>query len=182
MKGVGSLVTGYRTFGATLFAAHVLGACYWAAGSSPSNLLTLRNQALARNSGLPALEVSVDVSDGFTVDGGTVRVLDRSLVESVQLEVLVQDASQSWLATRSLQVAQDELRQVRNIQNLDADVPLRLRAKLLGKTQVDSSTIIGDPEGHTLDLPALSYSKRLTVEWTIPLPGGDLASPTIAIN
>lgn len=168
--------------GATLFAAHVLGACYWAAGSGPSNLLTLRNQSLARNSGLPALDVSVDVSDGFTVDGGTVRVLDRSVVESVQLEILVQGASQSWLATRSFLVAQDELRQVRNVQKLDADVPLRLRAKLLGKTQGDTRTVIGDPDGQTLDLPALSFSKRLTVDWTIPLPGGDLASPTITIN
>ena len=159
-----------------------LGGCFWTSGTGSSNLLLIRQQEVARISGLPALDLTLDVSEGFRLEGSTIEILPPSVVDAVKVDILVQDASKSWQATRSFDVPRDSLRKVQTFQNLDAGLSLRLRARLVGTTPQGSSSIIGDPSGHTLDLPPLTFSKRLDVVWTIPLPGGDLASPTISIN
>lgn len=159
-----------------------LGGCFWTSGTGSSSLLTIRQQAMARTSGLPALDIVLDVSEGFRLEGGTIQILPPSAVDSVKVDILTQDASKSWQATRSFEVPRESLRKVQTIQNLDVDLPLRLKARLFGTTPEGSSSIIGEATGQTLDLPPLTFSKRLKVDWTIPLPGGDLASPTISIN
>ena len=96
-----------------------LGGCFWTSGTGSSSLLTIRQQAMARTSGLPALDIVLDVSEGFRLEGGTIQILPPSAVDSVKVDILTQDASKSWQATRSFEVPRESLRKVQTIQNLD---------------------------------------------------------------
>ena len=156
--------------------------CFWSAQTGSTDLMTLHQQARAKSMGLPLLSIAVDVSSGFTIDGGLIRILERSDIHHISIDVLTKDLTDNWTSVKFFTVSRSKLADPIVVDGLNSGVPYRLKAVLFSRESNDASGVLGDVDGQTVDLPPLTYDRQVLVSWTVPMPGGDIATPSIEFS